>query len=341
METMIILSEDDKQMRLAAQIIREGGLVAFPTETVYGLGANALMSGAAEKVYAAKGRPSDNPLIVHLHDAGKAEKYAHVTPLFDKISSVYMPGPLTYILKKKPVIPDSVTGGLDTVGIRVPKNETANKLIRYSGVPIAAPSANLSGRPSTTAATHVIADLYGRIDAIIDGGEAEIGLESTIIAEENGSVRILRPGAITVEMLRDLGCEVTLDKAVTERLSENERPLAPGMKYRHYAPRAEVTLLSGETGSINRYLLTFAGRSDTAVICYCEDEELTELSNAYVIGDRKDKKNTAHRLFSLLRELDGNSEIKYIYSSAPDTDGIGLAIFNRLVKAAGYRIIKV
>ena len=340
METLIISSEDEQGISLAGEIIRKGGLVAFPTETVYGLGANALMSDAAKKVYEAKGRPSDNPLIVHLADPEDAEKYAVTSPVYYKLAEAFMPGPLTFILPKKDVIPYGVTGGLSTVGIRIPSNNTANALIRAAGVPIAAPSANLSGKPSTTTAAHVIADLYGSIDAIIDGGEAEIGLESTIITEDHGKIRMLRPGAVTKEMIEAHGFEVILDKAVTEKLDAGEKPLAPGMKYRHYAPSAEVTLIDGNTDNVNRYLAGFGDRDDTAIICYSDDTELTEFENSFVIGARADKENTAHRLFSLLRELDTRKEIKYIYSSVPDTTDIGLAIFNRLVKAAGYRIIK-
>ena len=339
METLIISSADENGIAKAGTIIRSGGLVAFPTETVYGLGANALMSDAAKKVYEAKGRPSDNPLIVHLTDPEDAEKYAVTSPVYYKLAEAFMPGPLTFILPKKDIIPDSVTGGLSTVGIRVPSNKTANALIRAAGVPIAAPSANLSGKPSTTTAAHVVADLYGRIDAVIDGGEAEIGLESTIITEDHGRIRLLRPGAVTKEMIEALGFEVLLDKAVTEKLDAGEKPLAPGMKYRHYAPSAEVTLVDGSRAEVNKYLSGFGGREDTAIICYSDDTELTGFKNSFVIGSRADAGNTAHRLFALLRELDGKKDIKYIYSSVPDTNGIGLAIFNRLVKAAGYRII--
>ena len=341
MNTLIIPSSDEKGIEKAGELIRSGGLVAFPTETVYGLGANAYMPDAAAKVYAAKGRPSDNPLIVHLPDSSLAGDIAYTTPVFNDIASRFMPGPITFILQKKSVIPDGVTGGLDTVGVRVPCDGTANKFLKYAGVPIAAPSANLSGRPSTTTAAHVVADLYGRIDAIIDGGEARIGLESTIITEEKGRIKLLRPGAITKEMIEAIGYEVILDKAVTDKLADNERPAAPGMKYRHYAPSAEVILVQGNREKVNGYLLSVSQNADTAVICYEEDELLRDLPGAFVIGGLKDKSATAHRLFALLRELDEHKEIKRIYSAVPETEGMGLAIFNRLIKAAGYKIIKV
>lgn len=340
METKIISSCDDNGIKEAARILSSGGLVAFPTETVYGLGANALLPGAAKKVYAAKGRPSDNPLIVHLADPEDAEKYARTGETYYRLASSFMPGPLTVILPKKEIIPDEVTGALDSVGIRVPSDKTANKLIRYSGVPVAAPSANLSGKPSTTSAAHVIADLFGRIDCIIDAGEAKIGLESTIVKEESpGVIRMLRPGAITVEMIEALGFRVVLDKAVLSKLAEGERPLAPGMKYRHYAPSARVILYSGTPESVERALLSHSGEPGAAVMCFEEDKTLSKLENSRVIGRRSDRDNTAHRLFSVLRSFDLDRSVRTVYCALPDTEGIGLAIFNRLVKAAGYEII--
>lgn len=342
METLIISGNDDNGIRIAANIIREGGLVAFPTETVYGLGASALLSGAAKKIYAAKGRPSDNPLIVHLSTPEDAEKFAYVGDTYFKLAEKFMPGPLTVILQKKDIIPFDVTGGLDTVGLRVPSNPVANKLIRYAGVPIAAPSANLSGKPSTTRASHVINDLYGRIDAIIDAGECIIGLESTIVSVEgDNSLKLLRPGGITLEQLKECGFRVSLDKAVTQKLDDSERPAAPGMKYRHYAPRASVTLFDGDYEIVKRKLYELRDVDGAAILCYYEDTELAGLKNSIVIGSRIDKQNTAHRLFALLRDIDCDSSVKDIYAALPEKDGIGLAIFNRLIKAAGYRVIKV
>jgi len=342
MKTKILSAENDAEMLEAARILKNGGLVAFPTETVYGLGANALDTGAAEKIYAAKGRPSDNPLIVHLADAADAEKYARTCDAFYKLAESFMPGPLTVILpKKEETVPNQVTGGLDTVGIRVPSHPAANKLIRYASLPIAAPSANLSGRPSTTMASHVVADLYGKIDAIIDGGESDIGLESTIVMPDGNVIRMLRPGAITKEMIEALGFTVVLDKVITERLQGEERPLAPGMMYRHYAPVAEVTLFEGDEDNVNAQLKKYVNTDTAVVLCYTEDKELCKCPNAYVIGSRNDLDNTAHRLFAILRELDEDECIKHIYAALPDTNGIGLAIFNRLIKAAGYKVIKL
>ena len=341
METKILSAYSKEEMEEAANIIRQGGLVAFPTETVYGLGANALLADGARRIYLAKGRPSDNPLIVHLANASDAEKYAYTCDTYYRLAESFMPGPLTVILPKRDVIPNEVTGGLKTVGIRVPSNETARNLIKLSGVPIAAPSANLSGKPSTTKACHVVADLFGKIDGIIDGGDSEIGLESTIVMIDNGIIRMLRPGAVTKEMIEQLGYTVILDKAIVEKPGEGERPLAPGMMYRHYAPSAEVTLLDGDDKSITEALCKYASQEGSVVLCYSEDKQISSLKNAYVIGRREDSANTAHRLFAILRELDEMKDIKHIYAALPDNTGIGLAIFNRLVKAAGYKVIKL
>lgn len=341
METKILSGNDGKALDLAAEILRQGGLVAFPTETVYGLGASAFLPDAAKRIYEAKGRPSDNPLIVHLAAPEQAEDIAFTSPAYYKLAKAFMPGPLTVILPKKDVIPDEVTGGLDTVGIRVPSDPTANKLLSLCKVPVCAPSANLSGRPSTTTAAHVIADLYGKVDVVVDGGESEIGLESTIVALGEGVIKMLRPGAVTKEMIEELGFSVELDKAILEKLADGERPQAPGMKYRHYAPIAEVTLFDGDESHVSSRLAEYANIDGAVILCYNEDEALTDLPNALVIGRRADQSNTAHRLFAILRELDENKSVRQIYAALPSTEGMGLAIFNRLIKAAGYRVIKL
>ena len=340
--TKIVNYPDEAGMKEASELIKSGALVAFPTETVYGLGANALRTDAAEKVYAAKGRPSDNPLIIHLADADDAEKYCEVTEEFSRLARAFTPGPITVVMKKKDIIPSTVTGGLDTVAVRIPSHKVARELIALSGVPIAAPSANLSGRPSTTSADHVISDMLGRIDMIIDGGESDIGLESTIVAVvgEN-KLKLLRPGAVTVEMLKGEGFEVTLDRAVTEKLAEGEKPAAPGMKYRHYAPGAPVALVQGEDVKRTGFMAKFANDPTVALVCFDEDEEIKNASNAFVIGSKNDPEGQAHRLFSLLRSFDDKREIKQIYAPLPDKSGIGLAIFNRMLKASGYTVIKV
>lgn len=340
MDTKVLLPSDEN-LRFAADIIKNGGLVAFPTETVYGLGVNALLDDGAPKVYAAKGRPSDNPLIIHLADPRDAEKYCHTSDVYYKIAELFMPGPVTFILPKKDIIPSCVTGGLDTVAVRVPSNAIANKLISYAGVPIAAPSANLSGRPSTTTADHCIADLFGKIDAIIDGGECEIGLESTILTEKDGKLKLLRPGGVTVEMLEKAGFEVSIDKAVLSKLENDERPLAPGMKYRHYAPNAQVTLLDGEDNMVVEFMKNALADEETVALCFVEDTSINTHERSIVIGSKKDTSMQAHRLFAVLRDLDEQPNIKRVYAKLPSTDGIGLAIFNRLLKASGYNILKI
>ena len=336
-----VLTPSDENLKLAAEIISNGGLVAFPTETVYGLGVNALLEDGAPKVYAAKGRPSDNPLIIHLADPKDAEKYCYTSEVYYKIAKLFMPGPVTFILPKKDIIPSCVTGGLDTVAVRVPSNPVAKKLISYAGVPIAAPSANLSGRPSTTTADHCIADLFGKIEAIIDGGECEIGLESTILTEKDGQLKLLRPGGVTVEMLENAGFEVGIDKAVLSKLENNERPLAPGMKYRHYAPNAQVTLLDGDESKIEDFMKNALQDENTVVLCFEEDVSINKHERSIIVGSKEDKSMQAHKLFAVLRDLDEHPTIKRVFAQLPSTDGIGLAIFNRLLKASGYNILKI
>ncbi len=339
--TKIVYAPAEDDLISAAELLRTGGLVAIPTETVYGLGVNALLPEAAPKVYAAKGRPSDNPLIIHLADAADAKRYAVTCDTFDRLAQAFMPGPLTVILPKRECIPDSVTGGLSTVAVRVPSHPIAHRLIGLCGFPVAAPSANLSGRPSTTTVEHVIEDMDGRADMILDGGASDIGLESTIVLpRSDGSLHLLRPGAITVEMLEEEGFTVTLDKAITERLTDGEQPLAPGMKYRHYAPNARVILLSGNREAVRAAMEPYCDREDTALLCYADDPA-ANASNARILGafDRRDEQ--ARNLFDLLRSFDNSPEIKHIYAPLPDRKGIGLALFNRMLKAAGYDIQEV
>ncbi len=334
MKTLIIRYEGKDSLIPAAEIIKKGGIVAFPTETVYGLGGNALDPNAASKIYAAKGRPSDNPLIVHLDKYENAGIYAHTTPLFFEIADAFMPGPITVILKKRSFIPDSVTGGLDTVGLRVPSNKIARELIELSGVPIAAPSANISGKPSPTSFEHVYHDLDGKVDAIIDGGSCDFGVESTIVKLENKTIQLLRPGAVTVEMLSLFGDGLYVDPAVTEKFDGT--PLAPGMKYRHYAPSTPLTVLDGRDKEVYSYL---SERPDVGVICF--DEDLPHLNNAYVIscGSSCDTLTQAKLLFECLRKMDGRNDLKHIYARMPSKVGIGLAVFNRLIKAAGFSVV--
>ncbi len=333
--------EEQETLSLAAACIRNGGLVVFPTETVYGLGGNALDAYAARKIYAAKGRPSDNPLIIHIDDVDRAEEYCHTNALFYRLACAFWPGPLTMIVKKRDCIPDSVTGGLDTVAVRLPSDPVANALIRMAGVPIAAPSANLSGHPSPTAKEHVIADLEGRVDMILAGEPAEIGLESTVLKVDDDRVTVLRPGAVTYEDLCALlGAEqVSIDRIVTEKVTGEFKPMSPGMKYRHYAPKSPVLLLHGTEDAILSYMKEKAQSSEAGFLVYDEDAPLLPADRTLTMGGKHDAAMQAHRLFLCLRAFDGMPEIKTIYARIPAKEGIGLAVYNRLAKAAGFTVV--
>ncbi len=326
----------------AAEVIRRGGLVAFPTETVYGLGADGTNPDAAAKIYEAKGRPSDNPLIIHISSPEEAEEYAYTNEVYYRIASAFMPGPVTVILKAKPTVPERTRGGLETVALRCPSHPIAKKLISLAGVPIAAPSANISGSPSPTTASHVIDDMMGRADIIIDGGDCDFGLESTIIsAHESEGVVLLRPGRITVNDIQALGIEVRVADAVTDRLREGEVALSPGMKYRHYAPSAEVILLDGDGKGRYEYISKIKGK--VAVIAYSEEMEPYKALDgvcAYDFGSSEDKLGQAHRLFDILRTAD-KENYDVIFAPLPSTDGIGLALYNRMIRAAAHKIIKL
>lgn len=331
---------DNSQLDSAAKILKDGGLVAFPTETVYGLGGIATDAGAAEKIYRAKGRPSDNPLIIHIADPADAELYAETNELYYNLAKAFMPGPLTVILKKKENIPNEVTGGLPTVAVRCPSHPVARELIRRVGAAIAAPSANLSGSPSPTSGAHVISDLSGRVDAIIDGGECDIGLESTIVMLDGDGVTLLRPGAVTVDALHCVCESVRVADAVTAELSENERPLSPGMKYRHYAPKAPLVLLDGDEDEVLSYMFRKQNAERCVIICYDEDIEYLRDERLISIGRRDDLDTQAKKLFSALRDadkMDGDT----VYAHLPLKDGMGLALYNRLIRAAAHTILKV
>ena len=333
-------SPECEKIEAAAQIIKHGGLVAIPTETVYGLGADATDEYAAKKIYAAKGRPSDNPLIIHIAHPEDAEKYAYTNELYYKLAKAFMPGPLTVILPKKDIIPSSVTGGLDSVAIRCPSHPIASAIIEASGTAIAAPSANLSGSPSPTCAEHVIQDMNGRIDMIIDGGNCDIGLESTIVKITDNSALLLRPGAITYDALCCVCDKVDIASAVTEQLAQNERPLSPGMKYRHYAPRARLVLLDGESSDVLKYMKNAQNSENCAIICYDEDSLALNPKNLIPIGAQDDLELQAKSLFAALRASD-DFNVDVIYAHLPSKDGIGLALYNRMIRAAAHTIKKV
>ena len=344
METKIfkIRQDDpyDKDIKEAADIIRSGGLVAFPTETVYGLGADATDASAAKKIYRAKGRPSDNPLIIHVSDPSEATRYAFTDELYFKLADAFMPGPLTVIMKKRDIIPDSVTGGLDTVAVRCPSHTIARELIKACDTAIAAPSANLSGSPSPTCGEHVISDLYGIIDCIIDGGECEIGLESTIVKIDEDKLVLLRPGAITADALRCVCETVEISSAVTQMLKENERPLSPGMKYKHYAPSVPLVLLEGDKDKVLTFLHNAQNAEKCAILCYHEEFEELRSERLIDIGAENDLSTQAHRLFAALRHAD-ELDCDIIYAHLPTQTGMGLALYNRLIRAAAHTVVHV
>ncbi len=341
MITEIIKEPTCDDILRAGQVLKNGGLVAFPTETVYGLGANALDADAAKKIYAAKGRPSDNPLIIHLADASDAAKYAYTTKEFDALAERFMPGPLTVILPKRDNIPREVTGGLDSVAVRIPVHPTSNALIRAAGVPIAAPSANLSGRPSPTRTEHVIADMDGRIDMIIDGGEVGIGLESTIIDLTGEEPVILRPGYITRQMLEDVLGSVDIDRTILD-INCKLPPRAPGMRYKHYAPKGDLTILEGNqkqvVEAINRHCKEADAKGvKVGVIATDETRESYKADSVKSVGPRDDEEAVGRSLFRILREFDDEG-MEVIYSESFGDSGFGQAIMNRLLKAAGHKV---
>lgn len=351
MKTRLIKIEDpehvkDAELSEAAQILRESGLAAFPTETVYGLGANALNEEAAKKIYAAKGRPSDNPLIVHISCMEELPALvARVPEAAEKLAAAYWPGPLTMIFPKSARVPYGTTGGLDTVAVRMPSDPVANRLIRLAGVPVAAPSANTSGRPSPTRAEHVLQDMDGRIEIILDGGPVGIGVESTIVDVSGGVPTLLRPGAVTMEMLRETLGRVDIDPAIQGPPKEGLRPKAPGMKYRHYAPRAAMTLVEGEPERAAAKMRELAAAELAAgkkvgIICTEETRGRFDAGIVRSVGVRAHEETIAHNLFAVLREFD-DLGVDVIFSESFAADHLGLAIMNRLDKAAGYHILKV
>lgn len=335
---------DAEILKYASDVIRRGGTVVFPTETVYGLGASALDAKASEKIFNAKGRPQDNPLIVHVADKG-IEPYVESIPedartLMDR----FWPGPLTIILKKSRIIPDVITAGLDSVGMRCPKNLIARELIRLSGVPIAAPSANISGRPSPTDVSHVIEDLYGKVDVILGGGRTDVGLESTVI-DMTGKPDILRPGGISYETLKEVLGDVTIDPAVLKKPAPGLRPKAPGMKYRHYSPRAEMYIISGNLEKVVDKINKMCSESismgkKVGIMATDQTFQKYTMGTVLSMGDRNNPDSIASSVFDRLRQFDFRG-VDIIYSEGVDEKEIGLAIMNRMKKAAGYNIINV
>lgn len=333
------LTSSQEDLEKAGRILRKGGLVGIPTETVYGLAANAFNGAAVARIFKAKCRPMDNPLIVHIAEISEWKPLVKkITHEAEKLAKKFWPGPLTIILPKSDLIPDEVSAGLETVAVRMPSHPVARGIIKAAGVPLAAPSANLSGKPSPTAAAHVLHDMSGRIEAVVDGGECGVGVESTVISLAGDVPCLLRPGGVTLEQLRETLGEVNVNHAVYDQLKDGETAASPGMKYKHYAPSAKVVVLRGESEEYIKFVNSHAG-GGVAAICY--DEEIPLLNVKTIsCGKMGDSESQAHFLFEALRKADDiGAEIAYAHY--PSTDGVGLAVYNRLMRAAAFEVIDV
>lgn len=334
-----LLKGDDEGIAEAGALLKNGELVGIPTETVYGLAANALDGEAVGHIFEAKGRPQDNPLIVHITEFNEIKPLVEEIPeSARKLAKAYWPGPLTMIFRHSPIIPHQVSAGLDTVAIRMPSHTVARAIIKAAGVPLAAPSANLSGSPSPTTAARVLADMNGRIPAIVDGGDCSVGVESTVINLTGTVPCLLRPGGITLEMLQAVLGEVDVNPAVTAKLANGAVAASPGMKYKHYAPKAHVILVKGTPEAYRKYVNAHAAADVTAM---CFDGEEKGLTVSFVTyGRRDDSVAQAHQVFETLRELDDRGA-HTVYCACPSADGVGLAVYNRLLRAAGFEVITV
>ncbi len=338
MNTQYLLAADPDTPRIAAEIIKNGGLVAIPTETVYGLGANGLDEAAVAKIFEAKGRPQDNPLILHLSGPQEIEQFCHHIPqaAYD-LAETFWPGPLTMVLPARETVPRRTTGGLDTVAVRCPDNAVTRQIIRLAGVPVAAPSANLSGKPSTTTADHVKFDHDGKIDAIVDGGSCRVGVESTIVDLTEERPRLLRPGGVTPEELREVLGDLVVDKAVTAQVDKDAVVKAPGMKYRHYAPAEPVVIVAGSREKAAEYIRAHFVPGDR-VLCFEEELPLYEGCGPLSYGREADVNSLCAGLFAALRELD-DPKIHQVYARCPVGGGVAYAVQNRLKKAAAFHIV--
>jgi len=338
MKTLILSSEDPKTPVIAAELIKNGALVALPTETVYGLGADGLNPDAVAGIFTAKGRPNDNPLILHVADMQDVERLCHDIPACAyALAEKFWPGPLTMVLPARDIVPRSTTAGLPTVAVRCPDNAVTRKIIRLSGVPIAAPSANLSGKPSTTTAEHVYHDHNGKIPLIVDGGACRVGVESTIVDLTETPPRLLRPGGITPEQLIAVLGELVVDKAVTAQIDKDAVVKAPGMKYRHYAPQCQVVIVAGSRQKAAAYIRAHYQKGER-VLCFAEELSLYEGCNPLAYGSEADHNSLSAGLFCALRQLDDPSVTK-VYARCPEGGGIAYAVQNRLKKAAAFQII--
>ncbi len=339
------VNKDIEYIKEAADIIYNGGIVAFPTETVYGLGANALNENAVDKIFKAKGRPQDNPLIVHVASKNIDNLVKSVPHVAKELIDKFWPGPLTIILNKKDIIPNRTSANLESVGIRMPNNEIALKLIELSGVPIAAPSANISGRPSPTDVERCIEDLKGKVDYIIGWKKSDVGVESTIVDCTVMPPLVLRPGGITLEMLREVCSDITIDKAIQGKPTEDLKPKAPGMKYRHYAPKAKLQIIKGNKEKtiekINKIVQNYIDNQKRVAILSTEEVASNfPLGEVIILGSEKNLNDVARNLFEALRKCD-DLKVDFILCQAFEEKGVGLAIMNRLNKAAGFDILEV
>lgn len=327
----------DFAVKSASRILKKGGIVAVPTETVYGLAASAYSDDAIKAVFTAKGRPQDNPLIVHISSLDMLRDIAKDIPdAAYECASAFWPGPFTMVLPKGEKIADSVSGGLQTVAVRFPSEKTICDIITTSTLPLAAPSANTSGRPSPTTAKHVIDDLDGKIDAVVMGNECTVGVESTVVSLVGEKPRLLRPGAVTVEQLRRVLPELVIDDAVLAQLKEGEAAASPGMKYKHYAPATDAFLVEGCSNSFVRFVNS---KEDCAAICFSEEYYSVNVPKI-CYGSKRDENTMAQNVFSVLRDIDSLGVSK-VYIHAPSKDGVGLAVYNRLIRACGFKVIKL
>lgn len=333
------LSTELSHLERAADLLRAGELVAIPTETVYGLAADALNGKAVASIFEAKGRPADNPLIVHIADLSQWEKLVSDIPSQAKaLAKAFWPGPLTMVLPKADCIPKEVSAGLSTVAVRMPSHPIARSLITLSGCPLAAPSANRSGIPSPTEARRVMEDMSGRIAAVVDGGACDVGVESTVVDVSSMPPRLLRPGAITVEMLSSIVGDVIVDDAVIKPLKSGELAASPGMKYKHYSPKATVILVKGDPEQYAAYVNEHAD-DGVAALCFDGEEKLLTVPS-FTYGKRDDHEEQARRLFEMLRLLD-EKNVQIAYTACPTQDGVGLAVYNRLLRAAGFEVVEL
>ena len=338
MKTRYLSADDPKTPEIAAQILQKGGLVAIPTETVYGLGANGLDEQAVAKIFEAKGRPQDNPLILHVAEAADMKKFCHSIPEAAwLLAEKFWPGPLTMVLPAKPTVPRRTTAGLPTVAVRCPDCAVTRQIIRLAGVPVAAPSANISGKPSTTTAQHVLHDHDGRIDMIVDGGSCRVGVESTIVDLTEERPRLLRPGGITPEQLLQVLGDLIVDKAVTAQIDQDAVVKAPGMKYKHYAPQSEVVIVAGSREKAAAYIHRCFVPGDR-VLCFEEELPLYAGFAPLAYGREADVNTLSAGLFAALRELD-DPAVRKVYARCPEGGGVAYAVQNRLKKAAGFQIV--